>query len=74
VAGQSVLHVDGRAKPVSMTARGWALYGLAGRLILGLEAKWAARIGVPKLRELKRLLGELWATIESEEVGQEARA
>jgi DNA-binding MarR family transcriptional regulator len=65
---------DGRAKLVRLTARGWELYGVARRLIVELETKWAARIGDRKLRELKRLLGELWDAIEPEEVAQEADA
>ena len=65
---------DGRAKLVRLTARGGELYGVARRLIVELETKWAARIGDRKLRELKRLLGELWDAIEPEEMAQEADA
>jgi DNA-binding MarR family transcriptional regulator len=65
---------DGRAKLVRLTARGGELYGVARRLIVELESKWAARIGDRKLRELKRLLGELWDAIEPEEMAQEADA
>jgi DNA-binding MarR family transcriptional regulator len=65
---------DRRAKLVRLTARGWELYGVARGLILQLEAKWAARIGPRKLRELKQLLGELWDAIEPEELAQEADA
>jgi DNA-binding MarR family transcriptional regulator len=65
---------DGRAKLVRLTARGGELYGVARRLIVELESKWAGRIGDRKLRELKRLLGELWDAIEPEEMAQEADA
>jgi DNA-binding MarR family transcriptional regulator len=65
---------DGRARLVRLTARGGELYGVARRLIVELESKWAARIGDRKLRELKRLLGELWDAIEPEEMAQEADA
>lgn len=63
---------DGRAKLVRLTPRGQELYRLAGRVIVELEARWAARLGQRKLRELKRLLGELWDAIEPEERGQDS--
>jgi DNA-binding MarR family transcriptional regulator len=62
---------DRRAKLVRLTARGWELYGVARRLIVELETKWAARIGGRKLLELKRLLAELWDAIEPEELAPE---
>jgi DNA-binding MarR family transcriptional regulator len=58
---------DGRAKLVRLTDRGWDAYGVARRLVTELEAKWAARVGEEKLRQLKGLLGELCDAIASEE-------
>jgi DNA-binding MarR family transcriptional regulator len=54
---------DGRAKLVRLTARGWEIYALAGRLVTELEATWAGYIGDRKMRQLKRLLAELWDVI-----------
>ncbi len=55
---------DGRARLVRLTARGHETCALAGRLVGELEASWAAALGEPKLRQLKRLLAELWDAIE----------
>jgi DNA-binding MarR family transcriptional regulator len=54
---------DGRAKLVRLTARGHDLYALAVRLVTDLETEWAGRLGERKLRQLKRLLAELWDSI-----------
>jgi len=56
---------DGRARLVRLTERGLAAYALATRLVTDLEATWAAALGEEKMRQLKRLLGELWDAIES---------
>ncbi len=55
---------DGRAKLVRLTGRGHELYSLAVETITGLEDDWARRLGGAKMRELKRLLAELWDVIE----------
>ena len=58
---------DGRAKLVRLTAQGHALYAIAVRLVTELEATWTGRIGEHKMRQLKRLLAELWDAIEAGE-------
>ncbi len=50
---------DGRAKLVRPTASGQATYPLAVEAIAEVEARWAERIGEPKLRRLRALLEEL---------------
>lgn len=55
---------DGRARLVRLTGKGHEAYALAGKLVRGLEADWAERIGERKLRQLKRLLAELWDAID----------
>ena len=55
---------DGRARLVRLTARGKELYTIAVRLVTTLEATWARHLGERKMRELKRLLAELWDEIE----------
>jgi DNA-binding MarR family transcriptional regulator len=52
---------DGRAKLVRPTASGHAVYPLAVEAIAEVEARWAERIGEPKLRRLRGLLEELSA-------------
>jgi DNA-binding MarR family transcriptional regulator len=54
---------DGRAKLVRLTERGRELYALAVRLVTELEETWAGYLGERKMRQLKRLLGELWDAI-----------
>jgi DNA-binding MarR family transcriptional regulator len=54
---------DGRAKLVRLTERGRELYALAVRLVTELEETWASYFGERKMRQLKRLLGELWDAI-----------
>ena len=46
-----------------LTDRGREAYAVAVRLVTDLETAWAAALGEPKLRQLKRLLGELWDAI-----------
>jgi len=58
---------DGRAKLVHLTARGLAIYALAGRLVSDLEATWSGYIGAQKFGQLKKLLAELWDAVEAEE-------
>jgi DNA-binding MarR family transcriptional regulator len=50
---------DGRAKLVRPTASGQVVYPLAVAAIAEVEARWAERIGDPKLRRLRALLEEL---------------
>ncbi len=47
---------DGRAKLVRATAGGRAVYPLAGAAIAEMEERWAERIGVSRLAELRTLL------------------
>jgi DNA-binding MarR family transcriptional regulator len=56
---------DGRARLVRLTERGHEVYALAACLVTELEATWAAALGERKMRQLKRLLGELGDAIES---------
>jgi DNA-binding MarR family transcriptional regulator len=50
---------NSRAKLVQLTERGRELHALAVRLITELEETWAGYLGERKMRQLKRLLGEL---------------
>jgi len=61
---------DGRAKLVRLTEQGQALYAIAVGLVTELEASLALRIGDHKMRQLKRLLADLWEAIEGEESGE----
>jgi len=54
---------DGRARLVRLTTQGQDVYALAAQLVTGLEATWAAALGEHKLRQLKRMLAELWDAI-----------
>lgn len=56
---------DGRARLVRLTDRGHAVYALAGQLVTDLETTWADYLGERKMRQLKRLLAELWDAIEA---------
>jgi DNA-binding MarR family transcriptional regulator len=58
---------DGRAKLVRLTEQGKETYAIAARLVTELEATWAGYIGEHNMRELKRLLAELWDTIQAAE-------
>lgn len=48
----------------SASPRGLELYAIAVRLVTTLEATWASYLGERKMRQLKRLLAELWDEIE----------
>ena len=50
---------DGRAKLVRLTAKGRGTYPVARAAIAEVEARWAERIGEPKVRRLRELLEEL---------------
>jgi DNA-binding MarR family transcriptional regulator len=54
---------DGRARLVRLTSRGRDVYALAVQLVTELEATWAAALGERRMRQLKRLLAELWDAI-----------
>jgi DNA-binding MarR family transcriptional regulator len=55
---------DRRATIVRLTEAGWRMHELAGEIVRGLEAEWAARLGGKKLAQLRRLLKELIATFD----------
>jgi DNA-binding MarR family transcriptional regulator len=56
---------DKRAKVVRLTERGWAAHETAPRVVIQLEERWAERLGPEKMRELRRLLKELIATLDA---------
>lgn len=60
---------DGRAKLVRLTERGHAVYAIAVRLVADLETTWVGYLGERKMLQLKRLLAELWDSIETREQG-----
>jgi len=55
---------DGRAKLVRLTERGFQMYALAGGQVVTLEGIWTGYLGEQNMRQLKRLLAELWDEIE----------
>jgi DNA-binding MarR family transcriptional regulator len=57
---------DGRAKLVRLTEQGHETYRLAGQLVTDLEGTWTCSIGEHKMRQLKRLLADLWDAIEQQ--------
>jgi DNA-binding MarR family transcriptional regulator len=56
---------DKRAKIVRLTARGWEAHETAPRVVLELEERWAERLGPEKMRQLRHLLKDLIATLET---------
>jgi DNA-binding MarR family transcriptional regulator len=50
---------DRRAKLVRATARGKGVYAIAREAIAEIELEWTARLGAPKMRQLRGLLEEL---------------
>ena len=50
--------MDGRAKPVQMTQRGWEVMDVASAIVDELEADWAAGCALLCLRIHARVLGE----------------
>lgn len=58
--------LDGRARLVRLTARGHEGYALAVHLVTDLEARWAVALGPDEMRQLKRLLANLWDAIKEE--------
>lgn len=55
---------DGRARLVRLTEQGQEAYRLAVRLVTDLETQWTMALGDDQMRELKRLLGQLWDAIQ----------
>ncbi len=64
---------DGRVRLVRLTDRGLEAYALAGRFVRDLETAWTRSIDEPGMRELKRLLADLWDAIEPDERGVRRR-
>ena len=56
---------DGRARIVRLTDRGWSSHEDAGEIVKRLEAEWAAKLGGQRFDELRVLLKDLIATLES---------
>ena len=54
---------DGRAKLVRATDRGRELYAIARDFVAETEAEWTRRLGRAKIRQLRRLLEELNASL-----------
>ncbi len=57
--------VDRRAKPISLTPRGWAVHERSGALVAELQAVWAHRLGEAKVNHLLSLLRELGEPLDS---------
>jgi DNA-binding MarR family transcriptional regulator len=56
---------DGRAKIVRLTARGWEMHEAASEIGKGLEADWSSRLGRQKFQDLKQLLKDLIASLDT---------
>lgn len=56
---------DRRAKLVRFTELGWELHEVAPRIGMQLEEQWKSQLGEEKLNQLRRLLKELIATLET---------
>ena len=56
---------DGRAKIVRLSERGWEMHEAASEIGKGLEADWSSRLGAQKFQDLKRLLKDLIASLDS---------
>jgi DNA-binding MarR family transcriptional regulator len=54
---------DKRAKIIRLTDRGWEAHETAPRVGLDLEERWAEQLGPEKMRQLRRLLKDLIATL-----------
>lgn len=55
---------DGRARLVRLTEKGHAGYAVAVRLVTDLEAQWTLALGEAEMRQLKRLLANLWDAVQ----------
>ena len=60
--------LDGRAKLVRMTERGWAVMDAAFAIVDELEAEWAAELGEERFQQLREALGELYEIVERSEM------
>jgi DNA-binding MarR family transcriptional regulator len=56
---------DGRAKIVRLTERGWEMHEAAGEIAKGLEADWSSRLGPQQFRDLRQLLKDLIASLDT---------
>ena len=65
--------LDGRAKCVRMTERGWQVMDAAFAIVDELEAEWAARLGEERFQQLRELLGELFEIVEGSNEHRQAR-
>jgi DNA-binding MarR family transcriptional regulator len=54
---------DRRAKLVKATARGREVYAIAREVVAEVEREWTRRLGMAKMRQLRRLLEELGAVL-----------
>lgn len=63
---------DARARLVRYTAKGRDARRHAGAAFAAIEAQWAAKLGIRKMAQLRSLLDELRAVIESEDNVQHA--
>jgi DNA-binding MarR family transcriptional regulator len=65
--------LDGRAKLVVMTERGWAVMDAAFAIVDELEAEWAAHLGEERFQQLRERLGELYEIVERSEMQGKSR-
>lgn len=59
--------LDGRAKLVRMTERGWAVMDAAFAIVDELETEWAAELGDERFQQLRETLGALYEIVERAE-------
>ena len=55
---------DGRARLIKLTDLGDKAYSTAVQIVTSLESSWAEQLGERKMVQLKRLLAELWDSIQ----------
>ena len=55
--------LDGRAKLVQMTERGWEVMDAAFAIVDELEEEWAAQLGEERFQQLREGLGELFEVV-----------
>lgn len=65
--------LDGRAKLVRMTERGWQVMDAAFAIVDDLEAEWAAQLGEQRYQQLREGLGELFEIVERSETQERVR-
>ena len=66
--------LDGRAKLVQMTERGWEVMDASFAIVDELEAEWAAQLGEERFQQLREGLGELFEIVERSEAQERIRA